>query len=158
VPNREIPTKYPGLEEHLKAVRKEYSRAALDENSCGTEPLLFLEQWVKEALAAGVIEPNAMVVSTVDAEGRPSSRAVLLKELTPLGLVFYSNYGSRKAREIEGNGAVAATFLWADLERQVRVEGQVKKIERSQSERYFRRIARFLVPRIGAGFLLRLSE
>jgi pyridoxamine 5'-phosphate oxidase len=126
------------LDERLKEIRKEYSRAVLDEDSCGTEPLSFLERWLKEALEGGLAEPNAMVVSTVDRSGSPSARAVLLKQLTPEGLVFYTNYGSRKAREIEGNSAVAATFVWPELERQVRVQGRVRKIERSQTESYFR--------------------
>ncbi|MBV9574183.1 MAG: pyridoxamine 5'-phosphate oxidase, partial [Acidobacteriales bacterium] len=92
----------------------------------------------KEAQAAELKEPNAMTLATATTEGRPSARIVLLKELSPDGFVFYTNYTSRKGAEIEANPHVALTFYWAELERQVRVEGQVAKVSREKSEAYFR--------------------
>ena len=135
--NREKSQSQDTLDEHLRSLRKEYSQATLDEADCGDEPLALLERWVREAVEAQVAEPNAMVLATVDAGGRPSARAVLLKQLSSEGIVFFTNYLSRKGQELAANSEVAATFVWAEIERQVRIEGSARRVEREQSEKYF---------------------
>ncbi len=122
----------------LRALRKEYAEAELLETGCELDPMRQLERWLDEAVAAKLEEPNAMILSTVNADGAPSARAVLLKEVHAGKLIFYTNYNSRKSVEIAHNPAVAGVFLWAELERQVRIEGVVKKITREKSEQYFR--------------------
>ncbi len=93
---------------------------------------------MQEARAAKLKEPNAMTLATATVDGRPSGRIVLLKELSPNGFVFYTNYTSRKGHEMDENPWVSLTFYWAELERQVRVEGQVSQVDRAKSELYFR--------------------
>ena len=128
----------PGsLEQRLKEIRREYSQAVLLEDQCAGDPLMQLDSWLHDAMRAELAEPNVMVLATVSKEGRPSARAVLLKELTSQGLTFYTNYLSRKARELEVNSFVSVAFVWEELERQVRVEGKVEKVSREQSEKYF---------------------
>ena len=122
----------------LEDLREEYRRGALDEVNCDPNPMGQFRRWIKEAQAAELKEPNAMTLATATPDGRPSGRIVLLKELLPDGFVFYTNYTSRKGAEIEANPHVALTFYWAELERQVRVEGQVAKVSREKSEAYFR--------------------
>ncbi|MBV9406959.1 MAG: pyridoxamine 5'-phosphate oxidase [Acidobacteriaceae bacterium] len=118
-------------------MREEYRLKGLEERNCETNPIVQFERWIKDAQAAHLKEPNAMTLATVGAGGRPSARIVLLKEVSDLGFVFYTNYSSRKARELEANPFVALTFYWTELERQVRVEGRVERISREQSEGYF---------------------
>jgi pyridoxamine 5'-phosphate oxidase len=122
----------------LADLREEYRRGALDEVNCDPNPIEQFRRWMQEARAAQLKEPNAMTLSTATADGRPSGRIVLLKELLPDGFVFYTNYTSRKGSEIEANPHVSLTFYWAELERQVRVEGQITKVSRDKSEAYFR--------------------
>jgi len=121
----------------LAGVRRDYRLAELDERNCETNPIVQFERWMKDAQAAHLKEPNAMVLSTATADGRPSGRVLLLKEVSDIGFVFYTNYGSRKGRELETNPFAALTFYWAELERQVRVEGPVSRVDRAQSEAYF---------------------
>ncbi len=122
----------------LEGLRDEYCRGGLGEADCETNPIVQFERWMKEAQAADLKEPNAMTLSTATADGKPSSRVVLLKEVSEIGFVFYTSYTSRKAREIETNPTAALTFYWAELERQVRVEGRVRRVPPEQSEAYFR--------------------
>ncbi len=122
----------------LAGVREEYGLAGLDERTCETNPIVQFERWIKDAQAADLKEPNAMTVSTATRDGRPSGRVLLLKEVSDIGFVFYTNYGSRKGRELETNPFAALTFYWPELERQVRVEGTVRRVPRPQSEAYFR--------------------
>lgn len=122
----------------LAELREEYWRGGLNEQSCETNPIVQFERWIKDAQAADLKEPNAVTLATASAQGRPSARVVLLKEVSDLGFVFYTNYGSRKALEIETNPFAALTFWWPELERQVRVEGNVQRVGREQSELYFR--------------------
>lgn len=132
----------------LAALREEYHAGGLDERFCETNPIVQFERWMKDAQAADLKEPNAMTVATSTAAGRPSARIVLLKEVSDLGFVFYTNYTSRKAQDFETNPFAALTFYWAELERQVRVEGRVERVPRAQSEAYFR--SRPLGSRLGA--------
>ena len=122
----------------LSNLREDYRLAALDEAHCNPHPIRQFEQWFQEAKSAQLKEPNAMTLATVDAAARPSARIVLLKGLERDGFVFYTNYESRKGRELAGNPHCALTFYWAELERQVRVEGVVEKVAKQTSETYFK--------------------
>ena len=110
---------------NIADIRKEYTMGELDPNTLGSDPLLVFRNWFDQALASQVTEVNAMVLGTVNAEGRPSSRVVLLKDITAEGIVFYTNYASRKGRELAACNFVSVVFFWPELERQVRMEGAV---------------------------------
>jgi pyridoxamine 5'-phosphate oxidase len=122
----------------LADLRAEYRLAELDEAHCDTNPIRQFRKWLEEAQVADLKEPNAMTLATATAEGRPSGRIVLLKEVGELGFVFYTNYTSRKGQEIKTNPFCTLTFYWAELERQVRVEGRAELVSRAQSAAYFR--------------------
>ena len=117
--------------------RTEYSLAGLVEKDLARDPFRQFEKWFQEAEAAKLTEPNAMTLATVGKDGRPSARTVLLKGLDGRGFVFFSNYESRKGRELELNAHVSLLFPWIALERQVIVEGTVTKISREESDAYF---------------------
>lgn len=121
----------------LQDMRVDYKRAALDEQSVDASPLKQFELWFGDAQKAKVIEPNSMVLATCDAQNIPNIRAVLLKIFDEKGFVFFTNYKSDKAKEIEANPNVAAEFLWLDLERQVRIIGKCEKITKLESLSYF---------------------
>lgn len=118
-------------------LRREYTRAGLSERDLAPDPLTQFRRWFDVASAAGVPEPNMMVLATVDTDGAPNARAVLLKGIEPRGLLFFTNYSSQKGRELEANPRAAAVFVWHDLERQVRFYGDVSKISREESADYF---------------------
>ncbi|HRD81702.1 MAG TPA: pyridoxal 5'-phosphate synthase, partial [Saprospiraceae bacterium] len=120
----------------LHHLREEYAERKLDASEAHTDPFIQLQQWLNDALMAELPEPNAMTLATCTKEGIPSARVVLLKGVDRSGLDFYTNYHSRKGREIDENPHVAVTFLWLGLQRQVRVEGVVEKLPREQSELY----------------------
>lgn len=117
--------------------RKSYDRGRLDHAELDDLPYRQFQRWLQDAVEAGVAEPTAMTLATVSPEGRPSARVVLLKAVDEAGFVFYSNYLSRKGRELEKNPAAALVFYWHALERQVRVEGRVTKVPKQDSEAYF---------------------
>jgi len=119
-------------------LRREYGRHGLSEAEVASDPVTQLQTWLEQAIAAGVADANAMVLATATVDGRPSARVVLLKGLEPRGLTFFTNYQSRKGRELAANPHAAATFFWPDLERQVRVEGTVNTVTASESDDYFR--------------------
>jgi len=121
----------------LQDMRRDYKRSELDESSVDASPFVQFEQWFSEVQNAQLPEPNAMLVATASAEGVPNIRAVLLKIFDERGFVFFTNYNSDKAREIEQNPNVAAEFLWLDLERQVRIIGKCEKISHAESLSYF---------------------
>jgi pyridoxamine 5'-phosphate oxidase len=121
----------------LADLRKDYSLAGLTEKELARDPFRQFEKWFQEAEAAKIAEPNAMILATASREGRPSARTVLLKALDGRGFVFYSNYESRKGRELDGNPRATLLFPWVALERQVIVEGTVTKVAREESEAYF---------------------
>ncbi len=118
-------------------LRKDYSLSGLLEKDAAKDPFRQFEKWFQEAEGARIAEPNAMVLSTCSKDGRPSSRTVLLKGLDGRGFVFYSNYDSRKARDLSDTGSASLLFPWIGLERQVIVEGVVSKITREESDAYF---------------------
>ena len=129
-------------------LRKSYERAELDENASAPNPLDQFRQWLQEAIDAQVPEPNAMTLATVDAALRPSTRVVLIKGLDERGLVWYTNYDSRKGQALAGNPYAALQFHWVELERVVRIEGRVEKVSEQESDAYY--ASRPLDSRIGA--------
>jgi pyridoxamine 5'-phosphate oxidase len=129
-------------------LRKTYSRAELSEDASRADPLQQFDHWFQEALSAEVPEPNAMTVATVGSDLRPSTRIVLIKGYDARGIVWYTNYESRKGRELAGNPQAALQFHWVELERVVRIEGRVEKVSAEESDAYFH--SRPLDSRIGA--------
>jgi pyridoxamine 5'-phosphate oxidase len=121
----------------LAALRAEYAREGLDEADAGDDPVALFRRWLDEAVAAGIHEPNAMALATADESGRPSVRTVLLKGFDEAGAVFYTNYDSRKARELATNPWASVVLLWRELQRQVRIEGQVGRVDPDRSDAYF---------------------
>lgn len=121
----------------LPTLRVDYGRGQLDEANALADPVDQFGLWFGEACAAGVPEPNAMTLATVDAGGAPSARIVLLKDFDRRGFTFYTHYRSRKGRELAANPRAALCFFWHALERQVRVEGVVERLGRAESESYF---------------------
>jgi pyridoxamine 5'-phosphate oxidase len=129
-------------------LRKEYSRASLSESDVHADPVEQFAKWFHEAVSAQVPEANAMSVSTVGANGRPSSRILLIKEFDQRGFTWFTNYDSRKGHELDENRYAALLFHWIELERQVRIEGRVDRIPPAESDHYFQ--SRPLKSRIGA--------
>lgn len=121
----------------IENLRRDYSSAALDITDVASNPFEQFGKWFKEALSSEVLEPNAMTLSTADKNGKPSARIVLLKGFDKDGFVFYTNYGSAKAAELLENPQAALTFLWLELQRQVRIDGTVEKVSCQESEKYF---------------------
>lgn len=121
----------------VSSARRSYLRFELNESEVSEDPLVQLERWLTEAIDAKLIEPNAVSVATVAPNGQPSSRIVLLRGLDERGLVFYTSYLSRKGTQIQNNAKVAALFYWAELERQVRIEGSVEQVSEEESDAYF---------------------
>lgn len=132
----------------LADLRKNYDRDSLDEATADPDPLRLFDHWLQQALAAGVPEPNAMTLATVGADGRPSTRIVLVKNFDAQGLVWYTNYRSRKGVELDSCPFAALQFHWVELERVVRVEGRVEKTSAQESDAYF--ASRPLESRLGA--------
>ncbi|HEY1173679.1 MAG TPA: pyridoxamine 5'-phosphate oxidase [Verrucomicrobiae bacterium] len=122
----------------ISDLRREYTLGSLRRKDLLPDPIAQFRVWFDAATAAGVSEPNAMTVSTVGLNGRPSARIILLKGVDERGFSFFTNYESRKAQELAAKPFAALTFLWKELERQVRVEGTVTKVSREESEAYFR--------------------
>jgi pyridoxamine 5'-phosphate oxidase len=125
------------MQKNLAEIRKEYVKATLDVSTVNPDPIVQFEFWFNEALKAQIAEPNAMHLSTVNEHGRPSSRIVLLKGIENKKLFFYTNYQSKKGKELEQNPACALTFFWPDLERQIRIEGLAERVDVKTSETYF---------------------
>jgi len=129
-------------------LRKSYERAELSEDASHANPMQQFDQWLQEAVNARVPEPNAMTLATVGEDQRPSTRIVLIKGYDERGIVWYTNYDSRKGREIAGHPFAALQFHWVELERVVRIEGRVEKVSAEESDAYFQ--SRPLDSRIGA--------
>ena len=129
-------------------LRKSYERAELDESHSHEDPLSQFSLWMEQALASDVPEPNAMTLATVGADGRPSTRVVLIKGFDARGIVWYTNYESRKGRELAVHPFAALQFHWVELERVVRIEGPVARVNAAESDAYF--ASRPLDSRIGA--------
>ncbi len=129
-------------------MRKSYERAELDENASHAQPLAQFDQWLNEAIRSEIPEPNAMTLATVNHNLRPSTRIVLIKGYDERGLIWYTNYDSRKGQELAGNPYAALQFHWVELERVVRIEGRVEKVSDEESDTYYQ--SRPLDSRIGA--------
>ena len=132
----------------LADLRKDYTQGEFDEAQAAHEPFEQFRQWLDQAIAARLPEPNAMTLATVSPEGRPSTRVVLIKGFDRRGVVWYTNYESRKGRELAAHSQAALQFHWVELERVVRIEGQVEKVEPADSDAYYS--SRPLASRIGA--------
>ena len=133
---------------NLADIRKDYAKKELSPDDCLPDPVAQFEVWLNEAISAAVPEPTAMNIATVDAQGRPSARMVLLKGIEAGCFVFYTNYDSRKGSQLSANPYVALTFFWPELERQVRIEGRVQRVDPEVSDAYF--ASRPYASRIGA--------
>lgn len=132
----------------ISALRQDYKQATLDEFTLAPNPFAQFEKWIGEAIKAELPEPNAMTLSTVDAEGRPDARTVLAKQFDERGIVFFTNYESKKAEQMAQNPNVALLFPWISLERQVIVLGSVEKVSTAESLKYF--VTRPVASRLGA--------
>lgn len=133
---------------NIADIRKDYKSASLAESGVAESPFAQFDTWLKEAIAGELPEPTAMTLATVGADGRPSTRVVLLKGVDARGPVWFTNYHSRKGRELAGNHFAALQFHWVELERVVRIEGRVEKVNDAESDAYFD--TRPLDSRIGA--------
>ena len=136
------------MDHRITDLRKSYERAELDEASAAERPLAQFEAWLQQAMAAQVPEPNAMTLATVGADGRPSTRVVLLKGVDERGLAWYTNFNSRKGQQLADNPAAALQFHWVELERVVRIEGLVERVDDAEADAYYG--SRPLDSRIGA--------
>jgi pyridoxamine 5'-phosphate oxidase len=136
------------MDPKIAELRKHYEFAELDETDAAAEPLRQFEAWFQHALDSRLPEPNAMTLATVGADGRPSTRIVLVKGFDSRGIVWYTNYESRKGRELAVNPMAALQFHWVELERVVRIEGRVDKVDAGEADAYF--ASRPLDSRIGA--------
>jgi pyridoxamine 5'-phosphate oxidase len=125
------------LDREVAALREEYTRTGLAEADVAPDPVVQFRAWFRDALAADLHEPNAMILATATAGGKPSARTVLLKGYDERGFVFYTNYDGRKAKEIETNPTCAILFYWGELERQVRIEGRASRLSGEESDAYF---------------------
>lgn len=129
-------------------LRKDYRRATLGEAEVDPDPTVQFATWFRQAMEAGIPEANAMSVATVGADGRPSSRILLIKDFSREGFTWFTNYRSRKGQDLEAHPYAALLFHWVELERQVRIEGRVEKLAEAQSDAYFQ--SRPLGSRLGA--------
>ncbi len=121
----------------IQAIRTDYGKMSLDESSVDKNPIQQFQTWLNAAIHAQVIEPNAMTVATIGEEGYPSSRIVLLRGVSDNGLTFFTNYHSEKGHNIERTPKVSLQFFWPDLERQVRITGDISKVSAEESDNYF---------------------
>lgn len=129
-------------------LRKQYSKKSLSSSGVNSDPFKQFTKWFSETLKSGFYEPNGMAMATSSKEGKPSVRMVLLKDFDEKGFVFYSNYKSKKGKELESNPFASLLFYWDSLERQIRIEGKVEKVSKKESEDYFN--TRPLKSRVGA--------
>jgi pyridoxamine 5'-phosphate oxidase len=123
--------------QRLANLRKDYAQASLDLPDVDTDPIHQFERWFQEAMNAEVLEPNAMTLCTIDPDGRPSARIVLIKGIDQRGLTFFTNYLSRKGKALEKHPQASVVFFWPELERQIRIEGRVEKVSAAESDEYF---------------------
>lgn len=128
----------PELKQLLAAFRREYMLAGLSKRDLEPNPLVQFEKWFQQTVAAGVLEPNAAVLATADASGQPSARMILIKGVDERGFSFFTNYESRKARELTQNPKAALVFPWIELERQVCITGSISKLPRGEAAAYFK--------------------
>lgn len=121
----------------IQSLRQDYRSAELNETDIDASPIRQFEKWFSDALSAKIYEPNVMTLATADRSGKPNARIVLLKGFDDAGFSFYTNYLSQKGKELKKNPQACLVFFWAELERQVRIEGKVEKLDKQNSETYF---------------------
>jgi pyridoxamine 5'-phosphate oxidase len=126
------------LRNYINQLRHDFSKMSLDEHQVEKHPIIQFEKWFKDAVDAHLPDPNAFVLSTASASGRPSSRVLLLRNFSEKGFVFYTNYQSRKGEELRTNPYAAMNFFWPELERQVRIEGVIEQQNSEESDVYFK--------------------
>lgn len=122
---------------YLNQIRHEFTKQTLDEDSVTENPMELYAKWFEEAVGSQILDPKAIVISTVNLEGKPSSRVVYVRGIKDDGFLFYTNYNSQKGKELENNPNVAINIFWAELERQIRAEGVVEKLSAEESDAYF---------------------
>lgn len=122
---------------NLQSHRREYGQRELREDNISTDPFILFEAWLTEALESSMLDPTAMVLATIDAQGVPDTRVVLLKQFDHHGLVFYTHYDSPKAQQAEKTGLAALNFYWPSLAKQIRIKGNIERTSRADSETYF---------------------
>jgi len=122
--------------EKVKHIRRDFDRDTLSEDQTPENPIQLFQEWLEEALQSGIKDPNAFVLSTY-AKGEVDSRVVLIREFSPEGIQFFTNYGSKKAQEIADNPTAAINFFWADLDRQIRMKARIVKLDEKSSDEYF---------------------
>lgn len=142
------PSTHPAVLPEIADLRQDYRLASLDEHDVDRDPLALFHRWFEQALRAQLPEPNAMTLATIGDDGRPAARIVLLKGLDERGFTFFTNYDSRKGRELAARPHAALVFLWDELERQVRIEGLTERVSPEESDEYYRK--RPLGSRLGA--------
>ena len=125
------------LRNYLNQIRRDFADKPLEEQSVNDNPFLQFSVWFEEAVNAQLLDPYAMLISTVDETGQPHSRVVYLRNISDEGMVFYTNYNSQKGKNISASNKIAITFFWVELERQIRIEGTVKKVSEELSDKYF---------------------
>lgn len=130
-------SKTPPNPQKLADLRKDYAQASLDIGDINPSPKAQFERWFHEAMQAEVLEPNAMTLCTIDPDGRPSGRIVLIKGIDDQGITFFTNYDSRKGQALAVNPYASLVFFWPELERQVRIDGKVTKVSSDESDEYF---------------------
>ena len=123
--------------DYLNSIRRDYAGQDLTKKSVAKNPFQQLSIWIEDAVKAKVIDPAAMILSTVDSENKPSARTVLLRGQQENGIIFYTNYDSKKGEDLNQNPFVAITFLWVELDRQIRITGKAEKISHNASQKYF---------------------
>ncbi|MBY0244213.1 MAG: pyridoxamine 5'-phosphate oxidase [Sphingobacteriaceae bacterium] len=124
-------------QEMIQNLRQEYRSSELNEVDADKNPIKFFEKWFKDAIEAKIFEPNIMTLATADKNGKPNARVLLLKGFDENGFSFYTNYLSEKGKELKKNPQACMVFFWPELERQVRIEGKVEKLDKETSEKYF---------------------
>jgi pyridoxamine 5'-phosphate oxidase len=124
-------------EKEIQELRRQYSKGSLSVKNVSKDPFKQFEKWFAEVLTSGFLEPNAMTVATSTPQGKPSARVVLLKGIDQDGFIFYTNYKSRKGKELEENPYASLLFYWDKLERQIRIDGKVEKVTEKESTEYF---------------------
>ena len=121
----------------LQSVRNDYTKSTLREEDLTEDPIIIIQNWVKEALQQNIVEATAMSLSTVGKDGFPKSRIVLAKSISEEGISFFTNYNSQKGRDIKSNKKVSLLFFWSDLQRQIRITGLAEKLDPKTSDEYF---------------------
>ena len=125
------------LRNYINSVRRDFSSKELDEKQVSENPYILFEQWFEEAVGSQILDPYAMVISTVNKKHEPGSRVVYMRDINENGLIFYTNYDSDKAKDLSDNKNIAALFFWIELERQIRIEGIAEQVSKQMSDAYF---------------------